>query len=108
LAELGFRRKNNQLPSQLADRVGRLRLFDSDGREVGDITNDVMVDRVIARQVLVVDPSRRPLVLVGTEQVPGMASQVGDQTVSFQGVIYLNNRPLGTGIRLAPPSKPPN
>ncbi len=108
LAELGFRRKNNQQPSQLADRMGRLRLFDSDGREVGDMTNDMMVDRVVARQVLVVDPSRRPLVLVGTEPVPGLVTQAGDQTVSYQGVIYLNNRPLGTGIRLAPPSKPPN
>jgi len=107
LAELGFRRKNNQEPSQLADRVGRLRLFNSEGREICDVTNDVLVDRLVARQVLVVDPSRRPLVLVGTEPVPGVVTQVGGQTVSYQGVIYLNNRPLGTGIRLAPPLKPP-
>lgn len=104
LAELGFRRKNDQEPSQLADRVGRLRLFNSDGREVCDMTNDVLVDRMVARQVLVVDPSRRPLVLVGTEPVPGGVTRTGDQTVSYQGVIYLNNRPLGTGIRLAPPA----
>jgi len=104
LAELSFRRKDNRDPSQLADRVGHLRLIDSDGREVCDMTNDMFVDRLIARQMLVVDPSRRPLVLVGTEPVSGVVTQGGDQTVSYQGVIYLNNRPLGTGIRLAPPA----
>jgi len=104
LAELSFRKKNSRDPSQLADRVGHLRLVDSDGRDVCNLTNDVFVDRMVARQVLVVDPSRRPLVLVGTEAVPGVVSPTGDEAVSYQGVIYLNNRPLGTGIRLAPPA----
>jgi len=108
LAELSFRRKNPQEPFQLADRVGHLQLFDSEGREICQLANDLVANRVITRRVLVVDPSRKPLVLVGTESVPGVAMQVGDQTVSHQGVIYLNNRPLGTGIRLAPPAKQPN
>ncbi len=104
LAELGFRRANNQDPTQLADRMGRLRLFDSEGREVCEIASDLLVRRLVAKQVLVVDPNKIPLVLVGTEPVPDMRLEDADPTVSYQGVIYLNNRPLGTGIRLAPPA----
>jgi len=86
--------------------VGQLRLIDSHGREVCGMTNDAILDRLVARQVLIVDPSRRPLVLVGTEPVPGTAMHVGEVS-AYQGVIYLNNRPLGTGIRLAPPATRP-
>jgi len=108
LAVLDFRRKDSKYPAQLADRVGQLRLVDSNGREVCEMTNDVILDRLVARQVLIVDPSRRPLVLVGTEPVAGAVSQVNGKPVSaYQGVIYLNNRPLGTGVRLAPPATRP-
>lgn len=107
LAELGIRRAINNDPTQLADRVGRLRLIDSDGREVCEVAGDMIIDRMVARQLLVIDPNRRPLVLVGTEPVPGMAFEAADPAVSYQGVIYLNNRPLGTGIRLAPPAARP-
>ena len=104
LAELGFRRGSNTDPAQLADRVGSLRLIDSDGREVCELASDMLVQRLVARQLLVIDPNTRPLVLIGTEAVPGMAVGGGDAPVSYQGVIYLNNRPLGTGVRLAPPA----
>lgn len=110
LAELSFHRGNSDDPTQLADRVGHLQLIDSEGREVCEITNEIKTDRLIARQLLVVDPTAqnpRPLVLVGTERVPGMMLGGTNPGVSYQGVIYLNNRPLGTGIRLAPPASPP-
>ena len=101
LAELGFRRAISNDPTQLSDRVGSLRLIDSDGREVCELANDALVGRLIARQLLVVAPDRQPLVLVGTEPVPGMLIDGAETAVSYQGVIYLNNRRLG--IRLAPP-----
>lgn len=103
-AELGFRRENNNDPTRLADRVGQLRLIDSNGKEVCEINDNMLVQRLFARQVLVIDPNMRPLVLVGTEPVPGIVMGGGDPAVSYQGVIYLNNRPLGTGVRLAPPA----
>jgi len=104
LAELGFKRAISNDPTQLADRVGRLRLTDSDGNEACDISNDAFFQRLIGRQMLIIDPSRRPLVIVGTEAVPSMMLGDGESTVSYQGVIYLNNRRLG--IRLAPPTSP--
>ena len=109
LAELGFRRALNDDPTQLAARVGSLRLIDSDGREVCELASDTRVERLVARQLLVVDPTTRPLVLIGTEAVPGTMLGGADSAVSYQGVIYLNNRPLGTAVRLAAPraQKPP-
>ena len=107
LAELGFRRAISNDPTQLADRVGQLRLIDSDGREVCEINDSMLVQRLFARQMLVIDPNTRPLVLIGTEPMASMGFGGSDPAVSYQGVIYLNNRPLGTGIRLAPPVSQP-
>ncbi len=106
LAELSFQRAISNDPTQLADRVGVLRLIDSDGKEVGKLSNEFFAGRLIAGQLLVIDPvNRQPRVLVGTELVPGMSFGGSDPTVSYQGVIYLNNRRLG--IRLAPPATRP-
>jgi hypothetical protein len=46
------------------------------------------------------------LVNAGTEPVlvPGTAMEGKEPTVSYQGVIYLNNQPLGVGVRLAAPA----
>lgn len=106
LAVLGFQRAPANDPTQLADRVGRLRLVDSEGHQVCDIKSDVYFPRVRTHLLQVSDPSGQPLVTVGTEAVlvPGMLNDGEDSTVSYQGVIYLNNKPLGTGVRLAPPA----
>lgn len=104
LAVLGFQRAPSDDPTQLADRVGRLRLVDSDGNEVCDIKSDVYFHRLRTHLLQVSDPEGRPLVIAGTEPVlvPGTLNEGQNLRVSYQGVIYLNNRPLGTGVRIPP------
>ncbi len=104
LAELSFRRANSNDPTQLADREGRLRLIDSDGREVCELNRNLTVQRLAAKQLLVIDPSGVPMINALAEPVPGMMLGEEDSSVSYRGVIYLNNRPMG--IRLAPPVAP--
>ncbi|NOY41807.1 MAG: hypothetical protein GXP26_08230 [Planctomycetes bacterium] len=105
LAELSFRRANSTDPTQLADREGRLRLIDSDGREVCELNRNLTVQRLATKQLLVIDPSGVPMINALAEPVPGMMLGEADSSVSYRGVIYLNNRPMG--IRLAPPVAPP-
>ena len=109
LAELGFRRAISNDPTQSADRVGSLRLVDSDGNEVCNLRNDSFLHRVRTHLLQVNDPHGQPLVNAGTEPVivPGTLVEGTDATVSYQGVIYLNNQPLGVGVRLAPPGAQP-
>jgi hypothetical protein len=104
LAELGFSRSDSGDPTQLANRVGLLRLLDSDGREVCELNDSLTVDRLATRQLLVIDPNGVPMVNALAEPVPSMAVGEADTLVSYRGVIYLNKRPLG--IRLAPPAVP--
>jgi hypothetical protein len=107
LAVLGFQRAPSNDPTQLAERVGRLQLADSEGRDVCDIKSDAYFRHLRTHLLQVSDPQQqRPLVTVGTEpvRVPGALVEGQDPTVSYRGVIYLNNRPLGTGVRLAPPA----
>ena len=106
LAVLGYQRAPSNDPTQLADRVGRLRLVDSEGNEVCDIKSDVYFHRLRTHLLQVSDPLGQPLVTAGTEPVlvPGTLVEGQDPMVSYQGVIYLNNKPLGTGVRLAPPA----
>ncbi|MDZ4659522.1 MAG: hypothetical protein SH868_18275 [Bythopirellula sp.] len=103
LAELSFKRAISSDPTQLADRVGALQLRDSDGNQVCDIATDVIVTngRIVTRQLLVIDPQSKPLVVAATEPQPALSLGEGGGAVSYQGVIYLNNQRLG--IRLAPP-----
>ncbi len=105
LAELSFRRAASSDPTQLADRVGRLRLIDSDGREVCELNSNLSVQRLATKQLLVVDPSGVPMVNALAEPVPGMMMGEEGPTVSYRGVIYLNNRPMS--LRLAPPATRP-
>ena len=106
LAELGFRRAQSNDPTQLADRVGRLRLVDSDGNDVCEINSSAFFRRLGTHLLQVLDPLGQPLVNAGTEPVlvPGTLAEGKEPTVSYQGVIYLNNQPLGVGVRLAPPA----
>lgn len=106
LAELGFRRSRPNDPTQLADRVGQLRLVDSEGNDLCEINSNAFFRRLGTHLLQVVDPHGQPLVNAGTEPVvvPGTVIEGKEPTVSYQGVIYLNNQPLGTGVRLAPPS----
>ncbi len=101
LAELSFKRAINNDPTQLADRVGALQLRDSDGNQVCDIATDVIVGRIVTRQLRVIDPQSKPLVVAATEPQPALSLEEGGGAISYQGVIYLNNQRLG--IRLAPP-----
>ena len=94
LAELSFKRAIDNDPTQLSDRVGALILKDSDGNVVCDIATDVLVGRLVARQMLVVDPQLRPLVIAATEPQPTLSLRGADPAVSYRGVIYLNNQPL--------------
>lgn len=100
LAELTFKRAVNSDPTQLADRVGSLMLRDSDGNEVCDIGNNLVVGSVVARQLRIIDPNLKAPVIAMTEPQPTLASGGADSPVSYQGVIYLNNQRL-VG-RLAP------
>lgn len=102
LAELGFKRAINNDPTQLADRVGALRLKDSDGKDVCDISTDVIVGRLVARQLLVIDPHSRPLVVAVTEPQAVFSTDGRDSPVSYQGVLYINNQRVG--LRLTPPA----
>ncbi len=72
--------------------------------QVCDIATDVIVGRIVARQLLVIDPQSKPLVVAATEPQPALSLGQGEAGISYQGVIYLNNQRLG--IRLAPPTNP--
>ncbi len=100
--ELGIQRARSNDPTQMADRVGMLRLVNSDGKEVCRVASDALFQRLIGRQLLIVDESSRPLVVAGVEQGLGMMLPNGESTVNSQGVIYLNNQKLG--IKIAPPA----
>ena len=105
LADLGLRRKQTHDHTQISDTIGRLRLYDSEGREVCELNNNLTVQRLATKQLLVVDPNGVPMVNARAEPVmPGMPVGEMNSSVSYRGVIYLNNRPLG--IRLAPPAVP--
>lgn len=101
LVELGIQRARPNDPNQLADSVGLLRLVNSDGKEVCRVASDAIFQRLVSRQLLIIDDSKRPLVVVGVEQGPDMLLPNGGSTVTSQGVIYLNNQKMG--IKLAPP-----
>lgn len=100
--ELGIQRARSNDPTQMADRVGLLRLINSDGKEVCRVASDALFQRLIGRQLLIIDESSRPLVVAGVEQGLGMMLPNGESTVTTQGVIYLNNQKLG--IKIAPPA----
>lgn len=102
-AELSIERARPEDPSQVADRVGLLRLVDSDGQEIFRVENDAYFGRMIGRELRIVDELKRPLVIAGVEHGPGMMLPNGEQTITSEGVIYLNNQRLG--IRLSPPAK---
>ena len=113
LAKLGFQRAVAHDPGQLADRSGVLILFDSEGNEVCSLGYDSLMQRLQTPLLRVVDPHGQPLVIAGTEPlpIPGTLEENGEAAVSYQGVIYLNNQPVGVGVRLAPPQaapKPPS
>ncbi len=105
LAVLSFQRAAANDPSQLADRVGRLQLADSDGNEMCDLKGDVFFRRLQTHLLQITDPQGQPLVTAEVEpvRVPGALTDDAEPVVSYQGVIYLNNKPLGTGVRLAAP-----
>jgi len=103
--ELGIQRAKSNDPTQLTDRVGLLRLIDSDGREVCHLDHIAVLQRVISRQLDIVDANNQHRVVVATEQGLGMMLPNGESTVTSQGVIYLNNQRLG--IKIAPPATRP-
>lgn len=112
LVELTFARHSGNDPNQQAEQVGSLRIVDSDGNLVGSIERNGYIERLLTRQVQVVDPHDHPLVNVGTEPVlvPGTINEAGNEgTITHQGVIYLNNEMVGTSkIEVTPPpSKKP-
>jgi hypothetical protein len=104
LVELGIKRAMITDPTKLADRWGGLEIRDSEGRTVCDISTDVEVGRLVARQLLVIDPTSQPRVIVATETQPAFSF---DQTGAYthQGVIYLNNQPLR--VRIGPQTSQP-
>jgi hypothetical protein len=104
LVELGIKRAMITDPTKLADRWGGLQIRDSEGRTVCDISTDVTVGRLVANQLLVVDPQRQVRAILMTEPQPALAFDQGG-AVTYQGVIYLNNQRLG--VRLAPPVNQP-
>lgn len=105
LAELGIQRARLNDPNQLADRVGLLRLINSDGREVCHIASDAVFQRMLGRQLLIIDEKQSPKIAAGVEYVPVLITPNGDEAVTSQGVIYLNNEKLGN-MRIAPRNRP--
>lgn len=105
LVELGIKRAVITDPTKLADRWGGLQIRDSDGRTVCDISTDVTVGRLVANQLLVVDPQRQVRAILMTEPQPALSFDQGG-AVTYQGVVYLNNQRLG--VRLAPPVNQPS
>jgi len=102
LAELGIQRARSNNPTQMSESVGLLRLVNSDGKEVCRVASDAVFQRMVGRQLLIIDDNKRPLVVAGIEQGPDMILPTGGTTVTAQGVIYLNNQKLG--IKIAPPA----
>ena len=103
--ELGIQRARSNDPTQLADRVGMLRVVNSNDKEVCRVSSDALFQRLIGRQMLIIDDNHQPLVVVGVEQGAGMMLPNGESTVTSQGIIYLNNQKLG--IKIAPPAARP-
>ncbi|TWU27438.1 hypothetical protein [Bythopirellula polymerisocia] len=114
LAELGFTEANVHDPTQLSERVGSLQLRDGKGNTVCNINNDILAGRLVARQLLVIDPQFRPLVIAATEAQPTFSLRDTDPPVSYRGVLYLNNQPLQARPAQAvnraenPPPTPPS
>lgn len=107
LAELTFVRRSSDDPTQLAEQVGSLRIVDSQGNVVGSMEDRAFIQRILTRQIQVVDPHDHPLVNVGTEPVvvPGTVGEGENAqgTIVHQGVIYLNNESVGTSKIAVPP-----
>jgi len=95
-------------PGEEPRRVGVIVLKNDADSQVSEIRADQFLgSRFACNQFFVLDPvNQQPLVVVGAEPIPGVSVQGQDPPVSYQGVIYLNNRPLGMGSRLAPPIQP--
>lgn len=102
LAELGIQRARPNDPNQLADSVGLLRLVNSDGQEVCRIDQNAILPRVISKRLDIVDASGQQRAVATTEPATRILTPDGGETMTSQGVIYLNNQKLG--IRLAPPA----
>jgi len=101
--ELSIKRARPNDPTQLADRVGLLRMVNSNGKEVCEVASGAFFGQLNANQMIVRDDDMRPLVVAGYEQGPGMPLPNGEPTVNTQGVIYVNNQKLRGGIKIAPP-----
>ncbi len=102
LAELGIQRARSNDPTQPADRVGYLRLMNSDGNEVARLANDAFFQRVFGRQLVIHDENKRPLVVAGVEHVMGISMPNSKSSVTSQGFLHLNNQRLG--IKIVPPA----
>jgi len=107
LVELGSTATPSVRPGETPRRVGFVLLRDNTNSQVTEVRADqILGNRIACRQLLVLDPvNARPLVLVGTEAVADGSLGGNAESVSYQGVIYLNNQRLG--IRLAPPARRP-
>lgn len=104
LAELGIQRARPNDPNQLADRVGLMRLSNSDGQQVCHIASDAVFQRMLGRQLLIIDEKQRPKIAATVEHVPVVVMANGEEAVASQGVIYLNNERLGN-LKIAPPKR---
>ncbi len=95
LVELGIQRARPNDPTQLAERVGMLRLSDSNGVEVCHVTEDATFQRIFSRHLVIRDENRVPLVVATSEPGTGLMLQAnGIPSLPSQGVIYLNNQRL--------------
>jgi len=101
-AELSIKQAKPHDPTQLADRVGLLRLVDSEGHVVCRLDHNAFLPRLISKRLDIVDAIGQQRAVATTEPGERILLPNGEETATSQGVIYLNNQKLG--IRLAPPA----
>ena len=107
LAELSFQPTSGDGANPFSDRVGTLRLIDREGKELCNFPQSGFVQQLSANLVTVSGgPNNSPLVVIGSEPVPGMMIGEAQPTVNYEGVVYLSSGNWGRRTRLAPPPTP--
>ena len=109
LAELAFERGNSKDPDTASPNVGTLQLIDSKGNILCKIEDETFIKNLDTqltqtRYLQVVDPHGHVLVSAATEETPDLKSAEEETQVGIphQGVIFLNNERLQSGVKIAP------
>lgn len=104
LAELTFDRVRSNDPNSPSVNAAELFLADSEGNMLCSIDEKLYVASMETGTLGVIDPHQDILVRVATEpaEQPDNGEATEQAKLHYQGVIYLNNERLRTGLRVAP------